>query len=87
MLSSLKKCLLRFSTNEREYLGNVSNIPKCNESPRPDLETRQFAYEPIIGNVGNKVEVLLLFSVVDLLMFVSKGTVSLTRCMECSCLL
>ena len=59
-----QKCLPRLSTDEREYLGNVSDIFRCNEPTRPDLETCQIAYEPIIGNVGNKVKVLLVFSVV-----------------------
>ena len=27
-----KTCLLRLSTNGREYLGNVPNIYRCNES-------------------------------------------------------
>ena len=62
-----QKCLLRFSTNEREYLGNVPDIFRCNEPPRPDFETCQIAYEPIIGNVGNKVKALLVFSLVGLL--------------------
>ena len=66
----LQKCLPRLSTDEREYLGNVSDILRCNEPSRPDLETCQIAYWTIIGNVGNKVKVLLVFSVVGLYILV-----------------
>ena len=58
------KSLPRLSTDEREYLGNIYDILRCNEPSWPDPETCQIAYEPIIGNVGNKVKVFLVFSVV-----------------------
>ena len=48
-----QKCLPRHSTDEKEYLGNVSDILRCNEPSRPDLETCQVGYEPIIDNIGN----------------------------------
>ena len=66
----LQECLHGLSTNEREYLGNVSNVLRGNEPSRPDLETCEVAYELIIGNVGNKVKVLLVFSTLALLILV-----------------
>ena len=68
-----QKCLPRLSTDEREHLGNVSNILRCNEPSRPNLKTCQVAYEPIIGNIGNKVNVLLVFSVVGFVDVCFKG--------------